>query len=219
MDYEQSNCIYLARHGQTAFNVENVIRGWLDMPLNDQGFKEAEELADTLLAEFGNRPPRAISTSDMRRTQQTATIVARELEAEVRATAALRPWNLGEFQGVDVNVAHQAIPDFVRHPRKPIPRGESFGDFAARFLNWLQVEMAAIIKRSRAPGVGSNGPRPVLCITHYRNLRLSQAFAVGLDKKLDGQIDIPTFLMDDEWNTGEILRLGWDGKKWGWEMI
>ena len=37
--------IYLARHGQTAYNVEGRFQGWGDVPLDETGRQQARQLA------------------------------------------------------------------------------------------------------------------------------------------------------------------------------
>src|SRR5436190_14808610 len=40
--------IYLARHGQTAWNAEHRMQGWTDTPLDATGLRQAEGLRDFL---------------------------------------------------------------------------------------------------------------------------------------------------------------------------
>ena len=44
--------IYLVRHGQTDWNKEQKLQGQKDIPMNDEGIRQMNELADKL-AVFG----------------------------------------------------------------------------------------------------------------------------------------------------------------------
>ena len=40
--------IYYVRHGQTDYNIKNIFAGHLDVPLNEEGFKQAHKTAEEL---------------------------------------------------------------------------------------------------------------------------------------------------------------------------
>lgn len=40
--------IYYVRHGQTDYNIKNIFAGHLDVPLNEEGFKQARKTAEEL---------------------------------------------------------------------------------------------------------------------------------------------------------------------------
>src|SRR5208282_3492193 len=96
--YEMGKLI-LVRHGHTSLNVpgrDERLRGWLDIPLDDQGLQEAAETADRLAA----YPVEAIYSSDLRRARQTAEVLRRRTGgSRVTTCTELRPWNLGVFCG------------------------------------------------------------------------------------------------------------------------
>jgi broad specificity phosphatase PhoE len=64
--------VYLCRHGNTGLNVEGRLRGLSDPFLDADGRRQAEALAVTLQP----TKPSAILTSSLRRTRQTAEVVA-----------------------------------------------------------------------------------------------------------------------------------------------
>ena len=43
--------LFLVVHGETGWEAEGRIQGWLDMPLNREGLKQAERLASDLKGE------------------------------------------------------------------------------------------------------------------------------------------------------------------------
>ncbi|CAN7718820.1 histidine phosphatase family protein [Pseudoduganella sp. LjRoot289] len=64
--------ILLIRHGETAWNAVRRLQGHIDIPLNDEGQRQAEALARALADE----PLHAIISSDLQRALQTAQAVA-----------------------------------------------------------------------------------------------------------------------------------------------
>ncbi len=90
--------LYLFRHGETDFNREQRFQGHIDVPLNDEGRRQAAALV---------RPLRRIGlecilSSDLLRARETAEIVARGLEIPIFQTPGLREAHLGNAQGLTV---------------------------------------------------------------------------------------------------------------------
>jgi broad specificity phosphatase PhoE len=67
--------LWLARHGQTAYNAEGRFQGWLPVPLDDTGREQARELADVV----ARLRPAALVTSNIARAEETAAIVAEQV--------------------------------------------------------------------------------------------------------------------------------------------
>ncbi len=63
--------IVLIRHGQTAWNKEEIFRGRADVPLDEVGLRQAQALAEALRAE----PISGVFTSPLSRALQTATVI------------------------------------------------------------------------------------------------------------------------------------------------
>jgi probable phosphoglycerate mutase len=87
--------IILVRHGETDYNKERRIQGWLDIPLNVDGHKQAQEVAKKLTI----HQPHAIYTSDLTRAVETADHIAKELALYYQATPNLRETDMGVFAG------------------------------------------------------------------------------------------------------------------------
>ncbi len=155
--------LILVRHGHTSLNVpgrDERLRGWLDIPLDEQGLQEAAETADRL----ADYPVQAIYSSDLRRARQTAEVLRRRTHAHVTHATELRPWNLGVFCGQRV---HDIIPFLNllnRHPDMPAPSGESFYQFYGRYSRRLSELMNLALQ---SPGY-------VVAVTHVRNLLATQ---------------------------------------------
>jgi glucosyl-3-phosphoglycerate phosphatase len=67
-----STLVYLARHGQTALNESGALRGLLDPPLDETGWRQAALLGEAL----GPRQPALVVASPLRRARETARPVA-----------------------------------------------------------------------------------------------------------------------------------------------
>lgn len=65
--------IYVARHGQTQYNVDGKICGHADIELTEVGYAQAEELAQ-LVSDL-EQPITKIYVSPLRRAQETARII------------------------------------------------------------------------------------------------------------------------------------------------
>ena len=88
--------IYLIRHGQTDWNIENRIQGHLDMPLNDIGRNEARICAKQLVGIQIDQ----IIASDLSRAKETANIINESLSLPMTFDSRLREVNLGDLQGL-----------------------------------------------------------------------------------------------------------------------
>jgi broad specificity phosphatase PhoE len=92
---DQETWLYLARHGETAWNVAGRWMGQGITPLNDAGLRQAEALA----AHLAGLGLDALYSSDLIRTMQTARIVAEATGLEIQPDARLREIDLGMWQG------------------------------------------------------------------------------------------------------------------------
>ncbi|MBQ1339678.1 MAG: histidine phosphatase family protein [Ruminococcus sp.] len=87
--------IYSTRHGQTDYNKSELILGATDVPLNDTGIEQAEELAEKI-AELGEVD--LMIVSPMKRAQITAAAIAEKTGIRIITDERLREWNYGRFE-------------------------------------------------------------------------------------------------------------------------
>lgn len=98
MKIDDSFCeIYFVRHGETDWNYQNRIQGQTDIPLNQNGFLQAEGLREKLSAV----PFSAAFSSDLSRARQTAELVLQPRSIEVTVSEALRERHAGALEGLD----------------------------------------------------------------------------------------------------------------------
>ena len=113
----QATRIVAIRHGETAWNVDTRIQGHLDIPLNDTGLWQADQVARALADE----PIAAIYTSDLQRAHATAQAVARTTGAPLTTHAGLRERSFGHFQGRTFAEIEAELPEDAYRWRKRDP--------------------------------------------------------------------------------------------------
>jgi probable phosphoglycerate mutase len=99
--------IIIIRHGETDYNKERRMQGWLDVPLNKTGREQAKITATKLLGiKFD-----AIYSSDLIRAHETAKIITKLHKQKVTTTHALRERDMGLFAGWAWEVEHDPAKD------------------------------------------------------------------------------------------------------------
>ena len=87
--------IYVIRHGQTDYNVQNVFQGRKDIPLNSVGLKQAEETAQ----KFQGIPVDVILVSPLIRARETAKYVANVTGVKPIIEQGLVERSFGDMEG------------------------------------------------------------------------------------------------------------------------
>lgn len=159
--------LILVRHGETALNKKTGasserIRGWVDVPLDDKGKREAVALG----AKFANSGVRKVYTSDFQRAAIPALNIAQAAHVPIIKTDNLRPWNLGILHGKEVDKVIPVMNKCIEHPDVVIPDGESFDSYRTRYLPFLH----GLLKEA------ASSPGPIIAVTHSRNLQLARAW-------------------------------------------
>lgn len=86
---------YFTRHGQTDWNLKNLIQGHIDIPLNEMGIDQAK-LAAALLA---NQGITKIISSPLVRAHKTAEIIKEVLQVPLHVHEGLKERSLGKLEG------------------------------------------------------------------------------------------------------------------------
>ena len=128
--------MFLIRHGETAWNVEEVYRGTIDVSLSEVGIKQAEALGKHL----SQVKLDAIYSSPLKRALETASWVAKYQGIAVIVKQGLIDFNFGEWQGLseqDVKGLYPALHNEWRTDpqRVRIPGGENLEEVRERGLN------------------------------------------------------------------------------------
>jgi broad specificity phosphatase PhoE len=128
-----SASVYLARHGQTAYNLELRFQGHLPVPLDDTGRAQAVDLAERA----SNHKFAALWCSPLLRARETADIVAGHIGLEPRDEPRLMETDAGDWTDrlfVDVQAEDpQRFAGFISgDPDFAFPGGESFAQQGVR---------------------------------------------------------------------------------------
>jgi len=131
----QDTRLYLIRHGQTDWNVEERYQGQIDSTLSARGREQAARLAETLVSV----PLRAIYTSPLSRARDTAAVLAVPHGLAVVTLEALGEVNMGEWEGLTASEITDRFGDVLRarrrDPQGVTPAGgEGLADLQARAL-------------------------------------------------------------------------------------
>ena len=138
----KNTTILLIRHGETAWNAVRRLQGHIDIPLNHEGLRQADALAQAL----ANAPLNAVIASDLRRAMQTADAVAGQHGLTVHTDQMLRERCYGGFEGMLYADISQRYPaeyalwqardvDAVMPPGERV--AESFRQFYQRSIDGI----------------------------------------------------------------------------------
>ena len=87
--------LYLVRHGETVDNARQIMQGQTQGELNENGILQATQLSEA----WKDRQLDAIIASDLKRSVDTARIIAEPHGLEVQMTPLLRERDWGSFTG------------------------------------------------------------------------------------------------------------------------
>lgn len=164
--------MFLVRHGETTLTAEDRFAGSTDVPLGANGCMQAERLS----ARLARDPIAAAYCSPLRRTVETAAIVARSHDLELITRDGLREIDHGHWEGLrraDVEAQYpDEYSDWEDDPFTFAPAGgESGVQVVARALPVIREIVVA------HPG------HSVLVVSHKATIRLILASLLGFDAR------------------------------------
>jgi probable phosphoglycerate mutase len=121
--------VYLARHGQTAYNLEGRFQGQLPVPLDETGRAQAVDLAERAAAHGFV----ALWCSPLLRARETADVVAERIGLEPREDARFMETDAGDWTDRSFAEIQSEAPDqfaafAAGDPGFAFPGGESFDE-------------------------------------------------------------------------------------------
>ncbi len=169
--------IYLVRHGQTAWNKEEIFRGRSDVPLNDTGLREAELAAEF----FRGLEIDAVYSSPLLRALETARKIASVVHRDVNPLPGIIDMSFGIWEGQPLVEVKKNDEERYRIWRdKPhllvLPKGESLDEVRSR-------SMAALEEVIR-----SHPEKKVILVSHRVINKVILCSVLGLDNSHFWQI-------------------------------
>jgi probable phosphoglycerate mutase len=115
--------LYLVRHGETVDNVRQIMQGQTQGELTENGILQAREVAEDLK----NVPFDAVIASDLKRSIDTARIIAEPHQLEVLTTPLLRERDWGGFTGRYIpDLKSEVWPDDIETQENLLSRAGEF---------------------------------------------------------------------------------------------
>ena len=162
--------VILIRHGETDWNTEQVFRGRIDVPLNKVGISQAEAVGFSLR----DRDIDALYSSPLKRAFETAQMLAKGRNLEMKSEEGFIDINFGLWQGISHQKVKEDFKDlyarWMNEPHKvTFPEGESLGEVKIR----SQKALDTIVKNN--PG------RTVAIVSHRVVNKVLLCTVLGLD--------------------------------------
>ena len=188
------------RHGETDANVNGILQGNKDIPLNRTGMMQAEAVAEHLRGQkFA-----ALYASDLSRALDTARLIASKHadDLPLYPTPLLREWNCGEMAGMRWEEIQRRFPNeakafFLESADVTMPGGESRTAFQHRVEDCLRQIVA------------KHGGERVLLVAHGGVLQRIFRFVAGVISERNlipfaGNASISTFIHRDDLDAWQL---------------
>ncbi len=188
--------ILLVRHGFVGLKEERFL-GRTDIPLNDDGKKQAEQLRQRLAPEKID----AVYTSTLSRARATAEIVAAGHKVAVIACAELCECNFGAVEGMTFEEIKQHYPalaeELIERKTGAFPGGETLEELNERVMAFLK----RLVKRQPE--------QTVLIVAHGGPVRLiiCNLLGLGLEHWIQMRVDHASLSIVETYPGMAILSL------------
>ena len=115
--------LYLVRHGETVDNANQIMQGQTQGELNENGIRQALEVSEA----WKDRPIDVVIASDLKRSIDTARIIADPHGLEVVTTPLLRERDWGGFTGRFIpDLKNEVWPDDIETLENLLSRAGEF---------------------------------------------------------------------------------------------
>lgn len=114
--------IMLIRHGETEWNILGKFQGSTDIPLSNEGIRQAFMLKERLKSDFDY-----IFSSPLKRAYETAKILCDESVKHVSIAEEIREINFGKWEGLTVKGIAEKYPDIFNEWRNDKREGKFCG--------------------------------------------------------------------------------------------
>jgi len=163
--------LYLVRHGETAWNKEEVFRGRKDVPLNETGKKQAQ-LTGMF---FKNKGIARIFSSPLGRAIETAEGIANATKIPIEVMDELTDMAFGEWEGLTLQEVEKLYPEELKiwqeSPQKlHVLNGESLQDARRRVIKGVWKVL-------------SDAKGPIVLVSHRVICKIIFLYALGIQNR------------------------------------
>ncbi len=164
--------VFLVRHGATVLSAEDRFAGSTDVELSDDGRKQAGSLAERL----ANEPIAAVYASPMRRTVETATIIAAPHGLTLQTADGLREIDHGRWEGLLRPEAEERFAgEYLAWEADPFTFAPEGGESGLQVLSRaLPVIREIVVKHT---------DETVIVVSHKATIRLLISSLLGVDAR------------------------------------
>lgn len=149
--------LVIMRHGRTAYNNEGRLQGQIDIPLDDQGQRQVERAAKTLVKHYPNA---LVVASDLQRAAQSAAPLWELLDQEALLDQRLRERSFGAWEGLlATEIAAQWPEPFADWRNGNDPQGTD-AEPRGRVADRVRAALTEHLSAAREVG------RPLIIVTH-----------------------------------------------------
>ena len=164
--------LFLVRHGATTLSAEDRFAGSTDVPLSDEGRRQAQRLA----ARLGGETIAAVYCSPMRRTIETASILAEPHGIAPVTRPGLREIDHGRWEGLTRHDVETRFHDeYLRWEEDPFTVAPSGGECGVDVMARALPVVRAIVEAHEG--------QQVLVISHKATIRLVISSLLGFDAR------------------------------------
>ena len=164
--------LLLIRHGATTLSAEDRFAGATDIPLSDEGQSQAAALAERLRDD----PIKAIYCSPMRRTLETASIIADPHRLTPVSRPALREIDHGHWEGLTRQEVESRFKDeYARWEEDPFSSAPSGGECGVDVMARALPVIRAIVEAHHG--------EQVVVVSHKATIRLVISSLLGFDAR------------------------------------
>lgn len=195
--------IYVITHAESVHHVERKVGGWYDTGLTEHGRWQAGRVADKLL-EMIDKSNLIITTSDLLRAKETASIVAQTMGCECQSNPDLREKSYGVAEGRPQEWLAERIvpaPDSNRLNHRVIEGAETQAEFIVRIYRALD---ALTTNNNQNHIIVTHGYALTFIVARWIKMPSTSAGFVNFRSKAGG---ITHLQEDDIWRNRAVLQL------------
>ena len=139
--------VLLIRHGETEWNILGKFQGSTDIPLSDEGIRQAGMLRERLNGDFDY-----IYASPLKRAYATADVICEGTDKSISIAEGMREINFGEWEGLTIKGIAEKYPDIFKSWRSDKEEGRFCGGDNSTLNASIRAKKAIMEIVNKHPG-------------------------------------------------------------------